>query len=327
MQSARSGHCRYLHLDGLRGIAAMVVVFHHCLLTFPAWYTAHVSGPSSIPAAIFVFSPLHLLWAGHAAVIVFFALSGFVLALMLLRSPRMGYGGFVAKRVCRIYLPCIGVVAIALAAMSATVPHGMPHLSVWFNNSWSPGVDNQVLLDHVLLLGRPAYNYVDNPIWSLVHEVRYSLAFPLILWIAAKSRAFIVLTVSMMASLAATLALHRLSAWNPILDSLQYAFPFAAGAVLAVHVSAVQAWYRRQSRGTRICLALLSIVLLTSDGLAYSTLRWVRWAVVLGTYTGSVLLLLCMLGAQRGRALLETRFCCGSGGSPTAYTRRISLSY
>ena len=285
----------------------MVVVFHHCVVAFPAGYNAYLSGPASLFTAMLVFSPLHLLWAGRGGYRLLRS-KRFVLALMLLRTPRMAYGAFVAKRLCRIYLPCIAVVAIALAAMSATVPHGVPHLSVWFNNSWSPGVDNQVLLDHVLLLGRPAYNYVDNPIWSLVHEVRYSLAFPLILWIAAKSRAFIVLTVSMMASLAATLALHRLSAWNPILDSLQYAFPFAAGAVLAVHVSAVQAWYRRQSRGTRICLALLSLVLLTSDGLAYSTLRWVRWAVVLGTYTGSVLLLLCMLGAQRGRALLETRF-------------------
>jgi len=126
--------------------------------------------------------PLDVLWAGDASVKVFFALSGFVLALMFLRPDPPSYAAFAVKRVCRIYLPYIAVVAIAMILMTATEPHQTPELSTWFNLSWNHSVSWPLILDHVLMLGQDRYNFVDNAIWSLVHEMRYSLIFPIIMW-------------------------------------------------------------------------------------------------------------------------------------------------
>ncbi|MGH7001396.1 MAG: acyltransferase family protein, partial [Stellaceae bacterium] len=68
-------------LDSLRGIAALTVVIHHTLTTLPAFWAVYTGAPASRLARIMAFSPLHLLWDGHQAVLVFFVLSGFVLSL------------------------------------------------------------------------------------------------------------------------------------------------------------------------------------------------------------------------------------------------------
>jgi hypothetical protein len=72
-------------LDGLRGVAALIVVVHHTLLTVPSLSVAYfLDGPAAVrgsKAWWLSWTPLHLIWAGGEAVIVFFVLSGFVLAL------------------------------------------------------------------------------------------------------------------------------------------------------------------------------------------------------------------------------------------------------
>lgn len=78
--------CRFDELDSLRGIAATVVVVAHFTGIF-------------LPGAVFakdghyawerlVSTPMHLLTSGHAAVGLFFILSGFVLSVRLLAPGR-----------------------------------------------------------------------------------------------------------------------------------------------------------------------------------------------------------------------------------------------
>ena len=132
---------RYRSLDALRGIAALVVVFHHSMMTLPMWSDVVRHGVhNSALTLILGTPPLDVLWAGDAAVKVFFALSGFVLALMFLRPDPPSYAGFAVKRICRIYLPYIAVVAIAMLLMTATTPHQALELSEWFNSSWNQPV-------------------------------------------------------------------------------------------------------------------------------------------------------------------------------------------
>ena len=188
---------RYRSLDALRGIAALVVVFHHSMMTLPMWSDVVRHGVHNSSLTLILGTPpLDVLWAGDAAVKVFFALSGFVLALMFLRRDPPSYAAFAVKRICRIYLPYIAVVAIAMLLMTVLAPTVLaptataalhpPELSEWFNSSWNHGVSWPLILDHALMLGQNEYNFVDNPIWSLVHEMRYSLIFPMIMWVVVR---------------------------------------------------------------------------------------------------------------------------------------------
>lgn len=308
---------RYSRLDGLRGIAALIVVFHHCLLAFPLWDRTLTFGPPGRMTALFTYSPLHLLWAGHVAVLIFFALSGFVLTLMLTRTPPMSYFAFAMKRVCRIYVPYFVILAIAIVLMSALHPHGDPSLSSWFNSSWSGGISRGLLADQAFMFGANRYNYIDNPAWSLVHEMRYSLVFPAILWLTRR----LPWRLAIAGSLGATLVFRAACGFQPdntVLDSLQYLFVFAGGSVLAVHRDIAREWYSNQRRSLRFAFVTAAVLLLSSDGLLFLRSHAVRAAVFLATQLGSVVLLLCVVGARRPPAILESR--------PVLWLGRISYS-
>src|SRR5262249_50829552 len=98
---------RLLHLDGLRGWAALFVIFHHLELAFlPA-----IKGPNDGVSPIL--GPLSFLTDGPLAVSIFFLLSGIVLAeaveAALRRSgpAKVGLTGLVIKRWLRLGLPII----------------------------------------------------------------------------------------------------------------------------------------------------------------------------------------------------------------------------
>jgi peptidoglycan/LPS O-acetylase OafA/YrhL len=68
---------RHKSLDALRGIAAMVVVLNHRLVTLPAWSDVILHRiHNSVITTVFGYPPLYLLWAGNVAVRMFFVLTG-----------------------------------------------------------------------------------------------------------------------------------------------------------------------------------------------------------------------------------------------------------
>jgi hypothetical protein len=94
--SANPSPGRLVALDGLRGIAALVVVFHHIYQiarpfiepTTNAW----------VPGSLWWFisaTPIKLLSAGSESVLVFFVLSGVVVPLPLLSRGARAWVGFV----------------------------------------------------------------------------------------------------------------------------------------------------------------------------------------------------------------------------------------
>ena len=108
---------RYGALDGLRGLAAAVVVIHHCFLVSPSLSlaVARVDTGQVEPWVWWTtFTPLHLLWAGTEAVYVFFILSGFVLTLPFVGVWQPTWRAYYAKRFVRIYLPVWASLVIAL---------------------------------------------------------------------------------------------------------------------------------------------------------------------------------------------------------------------
>ena len=95
-------------LNSLRGLAALIVLLHHCYYMLDGSKTGELS--------IVRLSPLRLFIAGHAAVIVFFLLSGFVLALPY-RSEQPNALCFIIRRACRIYIPFASAIFLSAAVV------------------------------------------------------------------------------------------------------------------------------------------------------------------------------------------------------------------
>lgn len=178
----RSG--RLLQLDGLRGLASLVVVVHHVFLTSAVFGNiAEGSGrPELFSGAWWLsYTPIHLIWGGTEAVFIFFVLSGYVLASQMSNKPK-AWPTYYAGRMPRLYLPSIASVFLAVALASLVPRDAVSGSSVWLNHHVGPGVES-VLRNSTLLFGVDTLN---SPLWSLQWEVWFSLLLPVYLWVAGK---------------------------------------------------------------------------------------------------------------------------------------------
>jgi peptidoglycan/LPS O-acetylase OafA/YrhL len=178
-------------LDGLRGLAALIVVLHHALLA-SAPSLASVYGaarPSSLSPVewLFAYTPLHIVWAGQEFVVVFFVLSGFVLSLPTVRSKPQPIAYYYPSRLLRLYVPVWGALAFAAVMHVAVAHRTLPGASFWLNNhSQALGLDGLVR-EATLVTGAGDWAFT-TVLWSLRWEVLFSLALPLLLWIMVRLR-------------------------------------------------------------------------------------------------------------------------------------------
>lgn len=170
---------RLRSLDGLRGLAALVVVVHHAVLTIPAlatpYFAPYEATTEGSPAWWLSYTPLHLLWAGGEAVVVFFVLSGLVLGLKA-RSPRFDWGGYFPERLARLYVPVIAAVAFGVAVASAFPRTGDGSLGPWIAQRPTGASVTGVIHDVTLVFGP---SRLISPLWSLQWEVIFSMLLPL----------------------------------------------------------------------------------------------------------------------------------------------------
>jgi len=99
---------RLTSLDAVRGIASFIVILCHCNAILPDAVQSQLD--SSILSR-----PIALFTNGAASVIIFFVLSGYVLALPFFHGTQPNYSRYVFRRFCRIYIPF--AVAICIAAL------------------------------------------------------------------------------------------------------------------------------------------------------------------------------------------------------------------
>lgn len=152
---------RLHRLDALRGVAASVVLLQHGMETLGL-------ASSEVNA--------------RPAVLLFFVLSGFVLALPYVDGRPPPWRLFLLRRFLRLWPPVAVVVALAAALHLLIVP-GPPFLGIW----WSQPVDAD-------LIGRCLALSAQNggcgslvlPLWSLAYEARVSAIFPLLMLLVLK---------------------------------------------------------------------------------------------------------------------------------------------
>lgn len=177
---------RIVALDGLRGVAAFVVLVHHTLLASPVLARPYFSDHS--PSTVFdplIYSPLHLLWAGTEAVYIFFILSGIVLTLPVLKNARFSWRAYYPSRLVRLYIPCLAALALAVA-LALVVPRTVAGA----HGAWSAlhvMAITPVRIAHAAILV-DGTNALNTAFWSLQFEVLFSLLLPVYVLIASLTK-------------------------------------------------------------------------------------------------------------------------------------------
>jgi len=251
---------RYVQLDSLRGLAACAVVLCHATNVLPGFY----DDPGQY--WLLTATPLGLIRAGHAAVIFFFVLSGFVLALPFLKGP-VSYPGFIGRRICRIWIPY--AVAMVVAVCCALWFYGtpVPGLSRWANGAIA-FPDASLIVDHLLLVSSFDSDTYNPVIWSLVHEMRISLVFPILILLLRLGAWWRVLGAAITLSLA-TLVVERLPFWSGSTDfhmTLHYAGLFVLGMLLAREMPKLREYYVGVSFRAKALLWVLALVCYSHQG-------------------------------------------------------------
>lgn len=244
---------RYVELDALRGVAAFVVMLYHF---FRLWTgTPH----SRLLERLFTATPLRLLVAGRASVVLFFVLSGFVLSLPRLGGTERGYGRYLLKRICRIYLPYL--FALALALLGCARWHGATVFGGWFSLTWNEAPRWPLVLAHLLFLGSyddAAYN---TAFWSLVQEMRLSIVFPLLFWLITRLRWRWTLVIPPVLTVITGVVLATTGVPEKVMWTVNYAGAFVYRILLARHKEELERWLGTLDRGAYAGFATVALLL------------------------------------------------------------------
>ena len=250
-------------LDSLRGIAALMV------LTFHIWKIGLFAEPSGWWVYLWRWTPLNWLVTGRPWVILFFVLSGFVLALALERGgAAAGWSTFALRRFCRIWLPFAASILLSALAWALVRPAPIEGLSTWFNDlAWTEPPTPRLVAEHLLMTGIRGQDSLNPVMWSLVYELRISFVFPF-LWLAVRRWPVAGLVLALLAHLAAAQIVG--CRWDPacapfrgedLADSLAltgyFALFFVLGMLLARFRDTVTERLARASGGTVAALSLL----------------------------------------------------------------------
>jgi peptidoglycan/LPS O-acetylase OafA/YrhL len=238
--------------DGLRGLAALGVVVLHV-----SFYTARARPPWDLGDG--------LLQGLRLGVVLFFALSGFLLARPWLQAARgeaaaPHVGRYLVRRAARIlpaYYAALGLgTLVLLGTDNGRLPQGreIPALLLLVQN-WSASAQEKLV----------------PPAWTLCVEVSFYLVLPLaglvlLRWGTTARRQLALVAGAVVASVAfnAVVSAWLPAQWHRTLPGAGYAF--ALGTAAAVVAGA---W--RPRRGGRVALTTAALALAVVDALADKT--------------------------------------------------------
>lgn len=289
---------RLASLDGVRGVASVVVVLYHVSLLARPFATGRISEPAWDIATE---TPLKLLFAGTEAVQVFFVLSGLVVALPLLRGGA-SWPGFFAARFVRLYLPVWGSLLFA-AALILLIPRDPASVTTgeWIANANATSVDPLHLLTEATLT--PASYTLVNTLWSLRWELIFTLLLPIAVLLARLLRRWAWPVAALMSVI---MVLGRVAG----LDAAVYLPAFFIGTLIAVRLDDLRAWSADRSRPLQwAMLTAGSALLLVASWLSRpfvessSTLGQALWGL---SGVGAAGLIVVAIGSPFARRLLET---------------------
>jgi peptidoglycan/LPS O-acetylase OafA/YrhL len=265
---------RLTSLDAVRGIASFSVVLCHCWAAIP--------DAARTPLSSSMWSPLLGLFTnGDAAVIIFFVFSGYVLALPFFRGTQPSYHRYLFKRFCRIYIPFFVVISIA-ALLARVTDIGEPLAGVgdWLNEQMSRADAPSVLVGHFLMIGTKQDIALNFPMWTLVHEMRISLIFPLLIILCRDTRpALVTVAFMLVASTRILVALGQSAPWTvdnfwiTVIWTIRFVPYFVFGILLSKHSENTRWLIHRVPARMFIAFMAVPIIILTIPHGGYLSLR------------------------------------------------------
>jgi peptidoglycan/LPS O-acetylase OafA/YrhL len=184
----RTARVWYPLLDVLRGPAALLVLFGHWRnLLFKDFH--EVDNPGLIVKLLYLFTG-----AGHEAVMLFFVLSGCVIAHVIYGLHERGswsWRGYLSARLTRLWIVLIPALLLTavwdrigmwLAAGERSIYEGDGFGNI-LNQPVAALSGPEVLFGNVFFLQRilvPTFGS-NGPVWSISYEFVYYLAYPLLL--------------------------------------------------------------------------------------------------------------------------------------------------
>lgn len=170
---------RLEQLDGLRGLAALVVVVHHYFGREDAHTFPHAELAAQVPFA-YHFGPFGIL--------LFFLLSGFVIMMTLERCN--GILDFFGRRIARLWpamLVCATLSAILINVSGVSDYYGTDNEVSWFD--WLSSIffiPPDLLADKLGLTLADRPNWVEGVYWTLWYEVRFYALIAIVFLIAPR---------------------------------------------------------------------------------------------------------------------------------------------
>ncbi len=168
-------------LDGVRGLAALYVVFYHAYCTSDC---STLGWRHTLPPLLEKL--LRWLLHGNVGVDIFIVLSGFCLMLPVATHPQRqlegGIARYVARRARRILPPYFAVVLLSLALIALVPALGKKADVYW--DSALPAFTPDVLLSHLFVFHNVSPDWsskINYPLWSVATEWQIYFFLPLLI--------------------------------------------------------------------------------------------------------------------------------------------------
>ena len=215
-------------------------------------------------------TPARLIFSsGNESVIIFFVLSGFVLYKSIQKNYD-SYGTFLLKRISRIYIPYIVAISIAILCQTTMSKYGISNLSEWFNRSWTIESSLSLIAQHILLIGKYNTDAYNGVIWSLVHEMRISIIFPLVMMVCLRKTlrySLLSLFSFSICSVVILFLFHSSLTLTSYALTLHYTVLFLLGALVAKYKNNLIVFFFFFIKNEKIAWFLLAVLIYMYEGL------------------------------------------------------------
>jgi peptidoglycan/LPS O-acetylase OafA/YrhL len=222
-------------IDGLRGVAVLLVVLYHCGVPF--------------------------LTGGYVGVDVFFVISGFLITSLLLRelasTGRISIAGFYARRIRRLLPAAMLVTAVTVVAGYRLLPPlRAPQVALDGLASTLYGLNYRLAAAGINYLQGDAAPSPLQHFWSLAVEEQFYLVWPLLLILAVRGRRIALCTV-VIGSLAVSVWQTTANPTWAYFGLHTRAWELGAGALVAVLGGRLARWWAPVGLGAVLVSAVL----------------------------------------------------------------------